>query len=107
VHVDHEIISRVEILPAGEIILILKSGGKRSYQYIFREGKGVYWDMELNGFKSTVPTSWTYPEWFMNIVSTAEICCTPLRLSSDTNWKNIPDSVRDEIISVMNAYETK
>ncbi len=39
---NSEEISKVEILKNGEMLLVLASGGKPMYQYIYREAADVY-----------------------------------------------------------------
>jgi len=39
-----EKISKVEIIDNQEVDVVLKSGGKPTYQHIYREAAVVYWD---------------------------------------------------------------
>ena len=94
-----EIISKVEILPSGELILILKSGGEAAYQYIYREAAGVYWDKDLKGFKSTIPKTKSYKEWFYHILKVVDEPCCSLQLNDETNWVNIPNEIKEQILS--------
>ena len=50
-----EEISKVEILDNQEMYVVLASGGKPMYQYIYREAAEVYWDNDIKGFKAPPP----------------------------------------------------
>ncbi len=94
-----ENISEVKVLESGKIILILESGGRASYQHIYREGAGVYWDQDLKGFKSTEPKKWSYVEWFSHIIWVTQHCNIELKLSENTTWLNIPENEKQQIIA--------
>lgn len=40
-----------------------------SYDLIYREAAGVYWNNNMSCFKSTIPRTWDYGDWFLHIVS--------------------------------------
>ena len=85
-----ETIDRIEVLPLGELFLGLESGGgNASYQYVYREAAGVYWDPERKGFRSTVIREWTVPQWFAHIVETVQYTGITLILRKDIVWGNI------------------
>jgi hypothetical protein len=46
-----KIINEIEITNSGQLLLIIESGGDPSYQYVYREASGVYWDNDRKGFK--------------------------------------------------------
>ena len=92
------LINKVEILKDGELLLVLEGQGGPSYQYIYRAAAGVYWDPEQNGFKSTIPSSKSYPEWFSHILSvTNSELGLELSLANQVTWQNIPTEVQNEI----------
>lgn len=98
-----EIISRVEILDSGELILILESGGDAGYQHIYREAAEVYWDKELKGFKSPKPRQWSYLEKYLHIVKVAGNCSILLSLNSNAEFQNVPENIKDEILASTNT----
>jgi len=99
---DREIINRISITEAGELLLSLESGGREMYQYIYREAAGVYWDQQMKGFKSTPLRGWSCSQWFLHIVSVAKLgLAIELNLSPDTIWKDIPQSAINEILNQM------
>lgn len=87
-----ETINRIEILPSGELFLGLEGDGKGSYQYIYREGHGVYWEPVLKGFKSTDMKEWSASQWFTHIIKAAQDVGIQLVLSEGVNWENISET---------------
>ena len=100
--VEQERINKVEILDSGELLLALESGGKSEYQYVYREAAGVYWDNELKGFKSTIPTGeWTYSQWFSHIVDIVKTGVgVEISLANEVVWGNIPEQTKTQILSL-------
>jgi hypothetical protein len=45
-----EQVDKISVAANGEILLQLASGGKPSYQYVYRAARGVYWDNERRSF---------------------------------------------------------
>jgi len=92
-----EIIKAVEILDTGEVFLALNEGDP-SYQYVYREAAGVYWDDKLCGFKSTEMKEWSASTWFSHIVSVVEQGLgVKLSLGRDVHWNNVPVADRRAI----------
>ena len=94
----NESINKVEVLSSGELALILESGGISDYQYVYREGAGVYWDEELRGFKSTIPKNMSYAQWFAHLVGVVRTALgVNLLFSDNVSWLNISEEVKAEI----------
>ncbi|MBB5213319.1 hypothetical protein [Microbulbifer hydrolyticus] len=99
-----EEISKIEILENGEMFVVLASGGKPMYQYVYREAAEVYWDNEIMGFKAPTPRKWSHSVWFRHIVSVvASGLGVDLKLSSATSWVNVPEKTKAEICAVSNT----
>lgn len=92
-----EKIIRVEVLPSTELQLVLRSGGKASYQQIYREASGVSWDGEIGAFKGTKQIDWTYAEWFQHIVKACAGVGILMRLDSAVDWVGVSDANRLKI----------
>jgi hypothetical protein len=93
-----EEISKVEILSNEEMYVVLASGGKPSYQHIYREAAEIYWDNDIKGFKAPAPRKWSHSDWFHHIVSVvASGLGVSLELSSKTDWVNVPAQTKAEI----------
>ena len=92
-----ESLSLIEILENGEMFLVLASGGKPSYQYIYREAAEVYWDNERKAFKAPVPREWSHSDWYQHIIKVTTNIGITLVLTKDTNWVNVPAEIKDEI----------
>jgi hypothetical protein len=103
-----EEISKVEILDNGEMYVVLASGGKPMYQYIYREAAEVYWDNETKGFKAPPPGKWSHSDWYHHIVSVAASGVgIALGLSRKTNWVNVPPKTKEEICAKQNTKQVK
>jgi len=93
-----EIINKVALNSNNELLLILVGEGVASYQYVYREGAGVYWDNNQKGFKSTPLNEWTISDWFFHIKEIVKTGLNvDLKLNDTVTWENIPDSERDRI----------
>ena len=97
-------ISTIEILENGEMFVVLASGGKPMYQYIYREAAEVYWDNEKKGFKAPAPRKWSHSDWFKQIVTvTASGLGVSLKLLNNTSWINVPEQTKAEMCAVPNT----
>jgi hypothetical protein len=104
VTMEIEEISKIEILENGEMFVVLASGGKPMYQYIYREAAEVYWDNEVKGFKAPTPRQWSHSDWFKQIVSVvASGLGVTLKLSNATIWVNVPKQTKAEICALQNT----
>lgn len=92
-----ENISSVEVLNSNELIVVLESGGKPNYQFIYREGAEVNWDDQLKAFNSPIPRKWSHSDWYHHIVKVAENCGISLVLTDTTSWINISPETMAEI----------
>ncbi len=61
-------IKKVIVLEDGRLA-IYPEKTSNSYEYIYREAAGVYWDRDEMCFQSTIPQKWDYGDWFSQIVS--------------------------------------
>ena len=94
-NINRETIKIIELTNANELFLGLESEGKSSYQYIYREALGVYWDEDNHGFKSTELKDWSHSKWFTHIVFVVKSGLNlELQLSSKAKWVNIPEQER-------------
>lgn len=93
-----EVVSAVELLDDGALLLQLESGGKPSYQYVYRAAAGVYWDPARKAFKFSTQLDGEYAQWFKHIVKVVrDEMSLDLQLALDATWKNIPNEDRDAI----------
>lgn len=93
-----EIISEVKVLDSGKLLLVLKSGGDDTYQYIYREAAGVHWEPAEKGFISTEPKKWSHSEWFLHIAKVAKQFGVNLKLSNETKWSGISEKEKKQIL---------
>lgn len=87
-----ELITKVEATSKNELLLKLKSDGNPTYQHIYREAAGVYWDSVQKGFRSTSMEKWTCEQWFKHIVSVVKSGLNvELKLFENTTWHGVPE----------------
>lgn len=93
-----EAISKVEMLSSDELILVLRGGGQPFYQYVYRGGEAVCWDVGRRGFKSSGRKSWTCQQWFEHIraIVLSELG-VGLELAKDVVWVDISAVEKEEI----------
>ena len=96
--VKTEEIKEIKILPSGELILVLRSGGNPNYQHIYREAAEVYWDNNLSAFISPKPRKWSYLDWFNHIVKTTKNININLKLTESTAWVNITPKLKAQMV---------
>ena len=68
-----------------------------TFPYIYREAMEVGWDVAGRFLFSPIPKEWSYGRWFQQIISSTKEQGCELVLSRATVWKDVPDSVRQEI----------
>ena len=97
---DREIITKIRVNDAGELLLSLESNGEAFYQYVYRAASGVYWDQENHGFKSTpMKKDWSCLEWYNQIVSVVKSeLSVELILSKNISCENLPENDKAEIL---------
>ena len=78
------------------------------FPYIYREAMEVNWDANGNFLHSPTPPralrEWTYFEWFQQITNAAEEQSCSLRISKTTKWKNVPESLKKQILEWTEIY---
>lgn len=87
-----EKVNRVEVLDSGKCFVGILGDGKPMYQYVYREGKGVYWDPVRKGFISTEMKEWTASQWFAHILEIVQSLGVTLVLAETVVWGNIPEN---------------
>jgi hypothetical protein len=93
-----EIIVCVELMDTKELLLTIAGVGQASYQYVYREAAGVYWDPAKQGFKSTPLIKWSCAQWFRQIVEIVkQELGVELVLAAEVTWQRIPEQDRLEI----------
>lgn len=98
-----EVIKEIRVLDSGKLLLELESGGSDSYQYVYREAAGVYWEPNLKGFISSEPKDWNYSTWFTHMLDIVKQIGIDLKLSDQTIWSGL-DKLEQE--QILNAYDT-
>ena len=98
-----EEIIKVEVLDTGELQLVLGSGGDPSYQFIYREARGVYWNHNAGAFRGTERQKWSIAKWYGHIVDVCADIGITLVLSGTVEWVAVPASDRKEILDQQNA----
>ena len=98
-----EEIIKVEVLDTKELQLVLDSGGDPSYQHVYREARGVYWNNDVGAFRGTEQINWTFGEWFAHIVEVCGEIGIALRLGDAVEWVGVPETDKQEILALRTA----
>lgn len=93
-----ETVNTIVLNGNNELMLKITGEGSPSFQYVYREAAGVYWDEKEKGFKSTLLSEWTVSKWFFHIKNIVKIGLN-LNLEMDNNitWENIPTDEQEKI----------
>lgn len=104
--VCEEIISTVEMLESGKLLLILESGGQEEYMHVYGCSTRVCWDNEKKGFHSNeAPNELSYVDWFKHIAKIVEKeLDVVLFFNEDTKWHNVPTDVKNEFLLKLEEY---
>ena len=71
-----------------------------TFEHIWRAAVEVHWDLQNRRLFGPKPRGWTYVDWFKQIVAAAaDEYGILLRLTPQTAWANISDTIRTEITS--------
>lgn len=91
---------RIEINADGRI-LVYPDRHDPTFQYVYRAGAEVSWDAAAKAFSGQSPRTWSYIDWYRNIVSAARSeCGVELVVSAETRWINVPVDLMHEIAEV-------
>ncbi len=94
--IKSDIIKQVEINDLGQLHIKPEN---ETFILIYRTATEVHWDEKNKILYSPKPQEWTYLNWFNHIVNVAKSeCLIELKLNEKTNWVNIPDKLRIEIL---------
>ena len=97
---SNEVINLIKVTDKNELMLCIEGVGHPSYQYVYREAAGVYWDNEQHGFKSTPMSDWSCSQWFAHIIAIAKSgAVVNLTLGKDVQWQDIPESEKNAILN--------
>ncbi|MFN4246390.1 MAG: hypothetical protein ACK4EY_01625 [Flavipsychrobacter sp.] len=69
------------------------------FLYIYRLAAEVNWDNNEKILYSPKPRDWTYLKWYNHIITTAIEYGHQLQLTEKTEWVNVPDDLKTEILS--------
>jgi hypothetical protein len=97
-----ETVSDIEITDEGVILITLQSGGKPSYQQVYRAAAGVYWDQDGKAFRFATKNDGLYAKWFAHILNVlSDEMGLQLRLAKVVTWTAVSDEVRDELLMLI------
>jgi len=102
VNVKREHIKKIYITKNNELMLSLSGDGNEDYQYIYREGVGIYWEPSQVGFRST-PLKYdrSISEWFANISAKVKsVFNVELILDDNTMWGNVSEIDKQKILNL-------
>ena len=90
-------IVKVEIDDDGKLCVYPET---QDFAFIYRAGTEVGWDPQRRCLLSPKPREWSHARWFTKIVATsADEYGVELQLTLQTDWINVPNDVRLEIMT--------
>ena len=95
-----EEIVKIEVLDTNELQLVLGSGGNASYQHVYREARGVYWNNDVGAFRGTERMKWTFAGWFAHIVEVCGDIGITLYLGRTVEWVGVSEKDKQEILAL-------
>jgi len=85
-----------------------RPGGRIDFNYIYRAAKGIQWNSETNSVVTPPPNERTYSDWFEQVCrGVLEEYGERLVLTPRTEWVNVPDDVRRDILMRALRLESK
>lgn len=97
-----ETVSDIGITDEGVIVITLESGGKPSYQYVYRAAAGVCWEQGEKAFKFDTKSDGLYSKWFAHILNVLnDEMGLQLQLAKVVTWTAVSDEVRDELLTLI------
>ncbi len=73
----------------------------QTFEYIYRAAAEVGWDDTRKFLFSPKPRGWNYYMWYRHIINIAkDECGCLLYLNDRTNWTNISDELKQQIIKI-------
>ena len=76
------------------------------FPYMYREALEVHWDEKENYLYSPKPRKWSYLDWYNHMHDAAKIQSYKLLITQKTNWVNIPENLKQEILQAYNEENT-
>ena len=73
---------------------------RTQFPHVWRAAMEVYWNESSTTLHSPPPRSWSYVDWYRQIVAAAkdEYGCT-LVLTLETQWVNVPAELREAVLA--------
>ena len=93
---DH--VAIVEIDSQGRLHVMPR---KHEFPFVYREALEVSWDGERRSLHSPVPRDWTYTRWLEQIIAAANAQGVHLVLGQDTQWVNVPATVKADLMQAV------
>jgi len=101
------LIEEIEILPDGQLLVRPIDNPLDMFEYIYRAGAEVAWDLERKSLASPVPRDWSHVDWFGNILSAVQSeLGVRLKITDATVWKGVPEATRSAIEDLAIAAAT-
>jgi hypothetical protein len=78
----------------------------KTFSYIYHEAMEVHWDETGNYLFSPPPPRAQLATpiwWFQRILAAAKEQACELCISSETKWHNVPDKLKDEIVTFISS----
>jgi hypothetical protein len=100
---DNDAIAEIGIDDKGQLYVAPQT---KTFPYIYREAMEVYWNDAGRYLFAPPPPRAQLAQpiwWFHQIIAAAKEQACELRIEPETKWHNIPQQLREEIISALGA----
>ena len=100
---ERDAISEIGIDDKGRLYVAPET---KTFPYIYREAMEIHWDATGRYLFAPPPPRAQLATpiwWFQRILAAAREQSCELRFSSETKWHNIPDELKDEIVTFLES----
>ena len=100
-------INEVRISEDGKLFIKPTSNPSKVFKFVYRAAMEVYWDEDTQCFYTPKPREWTYLDWYKQVLAAVvSEMGVQLSITENTDWKNIPVKVQQEIEQYDNEKTT-
>ena len=71
---------------------------KQEFPFVYREALEVSWNEYKRSLYSPTPREWTYSRWLEQIFAAATAQGVRLAIDQDTQWVNIPATIKADLL---------
>ncbi|WP_083343530.1 hypothetical protein [Terriglobus roseus] len=104
-HIPNTTVDRIEAIGIDANGSLWVKPATKTFPMMYREGMEVHWDASRQCLYSPLPREWSYLQWFCQINRAAAEQGVALVVDSQTQWNNLDQHLRDEIVRTVNKAD--